>query len=158
MSVLKRFNNNFRQFSDLALFVRIVGLSSFMRLALRVFNPLTIIKWLDRGRTSNNQLPIQKAAKFTDFVIRPGTPSRCLKRSLVMFRLARRAGLPVTINFGLDKQIAPATELRGHSWISIGDRQVVEPNDTHEKFKITYSYKSKLGSHQDSSRMPHRLS
>jgi len=60
----------------------------------------------------------------------------CLKRSLVLYRFARLAGLPVVFHVGVRREEG---ELRGHSWLELEGQHRWDPQ-AHVAFATTFSY------------------
>lgn len=154
-SLISRFTANFRGLDDFILMARVIGIALLSRLALLVMTPTGVAVWLDKTKLSPRLFDPQKAVKFTDYVIRfrHRTSGGCLLRSLVLFRLFCRAGLPVQINFGLKRDIRPATELKGHSWVCLDGAPVMEAGDPNKKYAVMYSYTAGAGAASSAGRL-----
>lgn len=63
----------------------------------------------------------------------------CLKRSLLLFRLLRREGIPVKIHYGIAKN---GGKVEGHSWLTLGNEPFLEDGLTADKYKETFVYPS----------------
>lgn len=63
----------------------------------------------------------------------------CFPRSLSLYRLARRAGYPVTFHCGVRKVEGG---LDGHAWLLCDDRAFHESDEHWRAFAVTFSYPS----------------
>ena len=62
---------------------------------------------------------------------------RCLPRSLVLFRWARRLGLPASLHLAMHRQ-GPGRD--GHSWVLIDGKPLFESVDPDTRFVELYRY------------------
>jgi Transglutaminase-like superfamily len=61
----------------------------------------------------------------------------CMLRSLVLYRFLREAGIPVQVNFGVERD---GDALKGHSWLTLDGVPYAEPADPTSRFRIVYRY------------------
>lgn len=93
----------------------------------------------DRGST----LSPDRAAHLIDKLLHRayrGGPGYCVERSLLLFHLLRRAGLPARLCFGLGR--GPSGAFQGHAWVTLDGNAVAERPDVYLRFKVTYAYPS----------------
>ncbi|MBN1913021.1 MAG: lasso peptide biosynthesis B2 protein [Candidatus Omnitrophica bacterium] len=64
--------------------------------------------------------------------------NHCLRRSLVLFRFLREAGVEVTIIIGV--QINKKGRLKGHSWLMHNGRPFLNEPSVADRFKVIYAY------------------
>lgn len=55
----------------------------------------------------------------------------CLKKSLVLWWLLRRQGLPAQLRIGVRKQ---AGAIDGHAWVEVDDRLLLDPEQTAQDY------------------------
>jgi hypothetical protein len=76
-------------------------------------------------------------AREVDLVLRRSrfVRSGCLTRGLTRYYFLRRAGLPVSLCFGIGR---PGEDLEGHCWLIRDGRPYLEETDPREVFVETY--------------------
>ena len=129
----------------LGLFLKVLVSIPVLRLLLAGMKIPRLLESLDRA--SRKREPFgppelewaRLAWKYVNFLLltclkvqRP-----CLLRSLVLFRLFRKAGLQAKIHMGV-KRNGPLLE--GHSWLSLNGDLLLEENDPQMTYTRTYSY------------------
>ena len=137
----QRLKNEIRSFEEFRLFSRVLLLSSILPLLLRLLKLPTLLKLLtpSQNGTANSNQDIDQAVRYTNLVLgnNPLSYRACLARSLILYDVLRRMGLPVQVNFGIKKT---AEGLRGHSWLMQGDSVVFEPTEKTDAFSVVYTY------------------
>ncbi|MCP3956977.1 MAG: lasso peptide biosynthesis B2 protein [bacterium] len=129
---------------DVWLLLRITGILLILPPLLRWFSLPRVMKLLDpglgaaSGRGSSPSRMIQLTQRLLDQNIGVFRDT-CLKRSLVLFRLLRRAGHPAVIRFGVAKD---GEDVTGHSWLEQSGELIAEKSDPYESFAVIYSYPS----------------
>lgn len=71
-----------------------------------------------------------RLARYADFWLRSlRTHNPCLRRSLVLFPILRRTGLPVVFCLGVrnDRPLSPEEQVTGHAWLELDGRALFEP-------------------------------
>ncbi len=89
-----------------------------------------LVPWLSRARPEPTPFPFDpaKAARWVDAVLRRlpwpwrGT---CLKRSVVLYWLFHRVGIPVELQVGVKR--TPTGTLEAHAWLVRDNRPYLEP-------------------------------
>lgn len=108
-----------RSWHHLRVFMAVGFWASIMPILLRSCGLQCLLQLLTEG--SEDRVPqrdeIRRAIGYTDKVLahHPWAPNTCLLRSLILYRVLRRMGLPVHINFGVQKT---EVALTGHAWLS----------------------------------------
>jgi hypothetical protein len=111
--------------------------------AIRLLLPRTSLpKLLDRltprHRGVAHPRTVDKGVRFADALLAHhpiGARGDCLPRSLVLYHLAARAGMPVQLHCGVRRD---AGRLAGHAWCTAGE--VVLAGASSEGFSETYRY------------------
>jgi hypothetical protein len=97
----------------------LLSLMSFGRLA----------RWISRRTPAGGPAPPESdLAEWTDGLLRGWPPPwryTCLKRSVVLYYLLRRAGLPATLHIGVRRDAAGA--FAAHAWLTRGGALLHEP-------------------------------
>jgi hypothetical protein len=65
----------------------------------------------------------------------------CMRRSLLLFALLRRRGMPVRVCFGIARS---GQGLTGHAWVELDGEPLAESADPRRAFVETLSYPSRL--------------
>ena len=127
--------------SDIVLLLEIVLMAALLPvLAQRVRLP-KLVGFMDcerRGK-SCEQHTCNKIVLFTNYVLSLRIPlikSTCLIRSLVLFRLLRRAGMDVCLNIGVGKR---SDQVVAHSWISDNNGTAVADPSIDGRYQVIYS-------------------
>jgi hypothetical protein len=123
--------------------VRVVLASLLVPLALLVVTPARLATWVGRRRPSGDPPPPDAdLAEWTDRVLgRLPPPWRrtCLRRSLVLYYLLRRAGRPAVLHLGVRRD--PAGVLDAHAWLSRDGAPLLEPAASHAtSYRILASF------------------
>jgi hypothetical protein len=124
------------------LVVHVAGLLLLLRLLLFCVKLKTLVRWLDADPSVQRIDPatLPKAARYTDALLaRIPFPTRgnCLPRSLVLFHLARRWGLPARLHCGVRRD---GQQLQGHAWLSLHGEPFLEASNPEESYVVTFSY------------------
>jgi hypothetical protein len=85
---------------------------------------------------------IQKMIDYVDLVLRFGKPmirSRCLTRGLTLYYFLRRAGLDVTLCFGLENF---ENRYHGHCWLVKDGVPFSEPKDPRSMYTSVHCFRS----------------
>lgn len=61
----------------------------------------------------------------------------CMTRSLVLFHCLRRAAVPVSVHFGVERR---QDDLAGHCWLELEGRPIAEDPEPLRRLQMTYSY------------------
>ncbi len=135
----------FRDRRKLFLFFKILVSIPLFRLRLLWAKMPSLLKSLDqlsekRALFEKEDLERARLAwKYANFFLlrclRVKNP--CLLRSLVLFRLFRKAGLDVQIHFGVKKNLSL---LEGHSWLLLNGNVLLEQGDPQLTYTQVYSY------------------
>ncbi len=131
--------NQVKDPKDLWLLLRVAALAAVLPVLLRCVRLPRLLKLL---KSCNHSLArpaqVDRTVRFVDFVLsrsRLGSKSWCLKRSLLLYHFLGEAGLPVQINFGVQK----ATGLIGHAWLTRGGEVYLDNEDRTSNFEVIYS-------------------
>jgi hypothetical protein len=145
---------NFGTFKEFQLFLRILILIPVMEISIKLFSIPRLMYWITpkenrHNRNLNDSSFSIKAAKYTDFLLgmnlwiyRP----KCLKRSLVLYRVLREAGIDIQICIGVrfsheTENVLPDNRLEGHAWLVKDGSIFLEKNEEVAKtYRITYSF------------------
>ncbi len=111
----------------------------------------SLLGWLHVIRVSSVKdfQTLKDVAYYTDRLLAlfpVNERGNCLPRSLVLYRFAKRYGLPVRFHCGVRWV---EKELTGHAWLTLEGEAFLEPNRQWEHFDVTYSFPqpSKADSH-----------
>lgn len=133
--------NQIKNPRDLWLLVRIAALSAILPVLLRGMKLPRLLKMLASRNTTTvvDTAQIDKTVRFTSFVLsrrRLGNKSWCLKRSLLLYHFLGQAGLPVEINFGIQKT---NDSLEGHAWLTRGGEVYLDSEERTSDYEVIYS-------------------
>jgi hypothetical protein len=107
-----------RSLADALLFFQIFFFATAVPALLRLkLSRLQSLLELNGARFSPDPARVQKISNYVDFVLWVGRPlvrRGCLTRGLTLYYFLRRAGLDVTISFGMGKING---EFAGHCWL-----------------------------------------
>lgn len=139
MKILRRLNQ-FKAPRDLWLLLRVAALAAVLPILLRCVKLPRLLKVLESRNASATieTERIDKTVRFIGFVLsscRLGYKNRCLKSSLLLYHFLGEAGLPVEINFGIQK----ADGLSGHAWISGGGDAYRCDESCTSEYEVIYS-------------------
>jgi hypothetical protein len=124
----------------MALVGQIAGYVLFAPLLLRL--PIRIVDNLlspGDAKAGGSSDRIEKILRYTDAVcgrLRRLIPSRCLARGITLFYLLRKAGLPVGLEFGIERHCDGG---KGHCWLVLNDEPFAEKVDPRKIFIPMYS-------------------
>lgn len=151
---LENIKKNFGTFNEFQLFLKILMLIPVIEISIKLFSLPRLMYWITPKERShhinlNESLFSIKAAKYTDFLLglnlwiyRP----KCLKRSLVLYRVLREAGLDIQICVGVrfshdTGNVLQDDRLEGHAWLVKNGSVFLEKNEeVAQTYKITYSF------------------
>lgn len=109
--------------------VRVVIAALLLPLALLIVTPARLAGWIGRRRPSGDHPPPDADfAEWTDKVLdRLPPPWRrtCLRRSVVLYYLLRRAGRDAVLHLGVRRDAAGV--LDAHAWLSRDGTPLLEP-------------------------------
>lgn len=122
---------------------RVVLAGMLLPLALLVVTPARLATWIGRRRCSGDAPPPETDfAEWTDRVLgRLPPPWRlnCLRRSVVLYYLLRRAGRPAVLHLGVRRDASGA--LDAHAWLSRDGAPLLEPPTGHAaSYRILASF------------------
>jgi hypothetical protein len=151
---IENIKKNFGTFEEFQLFLRILILIPIVEVSVKLFsiprlmNLITPKKTKHNGKLNENYI-IVKAKKYTDFLLGLNFwiyKPKCLKRSLVLYRVLREAGLDIHICFGVrfngeNEDSSPHNALEGHAWlIKDGDIFLEKNEEIARTYKMTYCF------------------
>lgn len=153
----KQFKENFTSFEELRLFFNIFMLLTILPLFIKVFSiPRLMYIITPNGKKKYGNMSIEKLkrklVKYTDYILGLNIfiyKPKCLKRSIVLYRYLRGAGLDVKICFGvrINKEKTepfPAERLEGHAWLEYrGDIFLEKDREMAKTYKMTYCFPNK---------------
>lgn len=127
--------------ADLAVLARIVALWPAAAVLKRVLPLPRLARFFDAA-PGNRSIDPARAARLIDGILRRAyrhRPGFCVERSLILFRLLRRAGQPVRLCFGVRRHGGGIT---GHAWVArLGDdTPIAERGDPRAHYATTYVY------------------
>ena len=147
---------HFRSPRDLFTFACVGFELEVMALGLRLFGLPRLLAWAADGprtldptdggsgiATARPVLEGEQLARFVDFWLRSrNPPNPCLRRSLVLFRRFRRAGVPVRFCLGVRADGVPEGEapVEGHAWLEHSGNAFLEPAGQSLPHVLTYAY------------------
>ena len=129
----------FNHLSDVALFIKVLSFASVVPLLLR-FDLPKVRRWLEPRKAYRTDL--EKADKINDYVEaaiqfgRPLVRDVCLTRGLSRYYFLRRAGIEVTLHFGVG-QINNG--YAGHCWLVKDGEPFLEKEDPRPLFRPVYT-------------------
>ncbi len=84
---------------------------------------------------------LRDLADVAALMVRDSPLALCLRRSLTRYRVLRRAGIPVVVQFGAKRAGTPRPDtLTGHAWLTLDGAPYHEPDDRWAAFTPTYRY------------------
>ena len=129
-----------RKFLALAPAERALLAQSALRLTitaggLRLFGFKRIYAWLDRvGPEPEPPQAMDEARRLADGVRRAARPlpyASCLPRSLALWWLLRRRGIPANIHVGVKKEKG---DFRAHAWVEYQEMVLADSEDVRHRF------------------------
>jgi len=127
--------------SDLLLACEIFLFAAVVPLLLRMQLP-----WLEsllrpqKTRPTPNPIKIRQIVTYTDRALRLGWPlirPGCLTRGLTLYYFLRRAGLDVTLAFGVAN---PRSAVVGHCWLVLDGQPYLERTSPAGRFTEVYRF------------------
>lgn len=99
-----------------------------------------LIQTLDPGsEKSANALPVDRKVQICDAILRRlYGKDYCLRRSVILFHVLRRDGIPVRFVMGV--VVRENDSLFGHAWVEMDGEPLAEAVDPRESYAVTYSY------------------
>lgn len=108
---------------------RAVLAAFLLPLVLRLHTPARIAVWIGRQRPSVDPPPPDAVlAEWTDMILERLPPPwrlNCLRRSVVLYYLLRRAGRPAVMHLGVRRDAGGV--LDAHAWLSRDGTPLLEP-------------------------------
>jgi hypothetical protein len=123
---------------NLALLVRVALLLATIRRLLPRTPLPALLQRLTPRRITADPDSVEIGVRYADALLRRmpiGERGDCLPRSLVIYHLGRRAGVPVQLHCGVRRA---GTGLDGHAWCTAGD--AVLAGARADGFEETYRY------------------
>lgn len=122
---------------------RVVAASLLLPLALLVVTPARLATWIGRRRPSGDPPPPDAdLAEWTDRVLSrlpPPWRRNCLRRSMVLYYLLRRAGRPAVLHLGVRRDAAGI--LDAHAWLARDGIPLLEPAASHaDSYRILATF------------------
>lgn len=124
-------------FSDAFLFAKILIFAAVVPLLMRL--KLSRLAALLEPQSSSRPVDpnrVQKICSYTEKAIRFGTPlvrPICLTRGLTRYYFLRRAGLSVSLHFGVGR-VGDKKQFEGHCWLTWADEPYWEARDPRPLF------------------------
>ncbi|HZO89766.1 MAG TPA: lasso peptide biosynthesis B2 protein [Chthonomonadaceae bacterium] len=129
---------------NLLLFVSIFCFAALVPMLLRLkLSKLAVLLEAKPPRAAPRRDRIQRIVRYVDMALRIGTPlirPGCLTRGVTLYYFLHRAGLDVTLCFGMGKV---KDEFVGHCWLILAGEPYLERKDPRLLFAEVY-------------RLPHR--
>ena len=131
--------------ANAGLFLRVAVALPLVRIRLACFPLRELLERLDRTPQRNAVL-VEKGMEHAHvyrrmlnaiLVTALKIKRPCLLRSLTLFYLLRKEGLPVRIHFGVDKGLSIS---EGHSWLSYLGLPFMEGEDPLQRYLETYTW------------------
>ncbi len=121
--------------------MRILGFSAAVPAMLRL-GPARLARYLDAWIARRPPIPTDASTVVTlvDVAMRAGAPAirpGCLTRGVTLYYFLRRAGEPVTLEFGIGEV---GGEPVGHCWLTKAGEPFLEPRDPRPVFRALYSF------------------
>jgi hypothetical protein len=84
---------------------------------------------------------VRRLADAAALVERDSPLGLCLRRSLVRYHYLRRAGLPLTLNFGARFTGGQADrDVTGHAWVTLDGQPYFEDGDNYRGFAVVITF------------------
>lgn len=126
--------------ADALLFLRILAFAASVPFLVRLDLPrLQALLGQRQARSGVDVARLDKIVQYTDGAIRAGRPlvrSGCLVRGLTLYYFLSRAGLDLTLCFGVG---SPENEFAGHCWLVKDGEPFLEKVDPRPVFTAMYS-------------------
>jgi len=132
--------------ADLFVLLRIITLASILPFLVRWVRFPDLVRFLGSRRVQDKQdnRRSEQAIKFTNFVLSRNIlmfRRNCLKRSLLLYRFLRQAGMDVDLNIGIRKE---SGELTGHSWLTYEGNPHIDSGECTSGFHVIYSSRDRV--------------
>lgn len=114
----------------------------WVRILLRFLSLPTVLSLLEPqpGLTEGAHTPVEDLVHYVDrwLLLFPyNTKGSCFPRSVVLYRGARQAGLPVRLHCGVRRE---GGTLDGHAWLTLDGHPFQEPSRQWQQYTVTFSY------------------
>ncbi len=121
--------------------MRVLGFSAAVPAMLRL-GPAQLARYLDGWITRRPPISAdaQTVAALVEAAMRAGAPAvrpGCLTRGVTLYYFLRRAGEPVTLEFGIGEVGGEAV---GHCWLVKDGEPFLESRDPRPVFRAVYSF------------------
>ena len=151
---VRKIRENFSSLQDILLFMRILSLVAVLPAMLRLLSIPMLMRMLTPRPTISFRNPVtdevrDKIVKYTDYIQGRNFwmfKSTCLRRSLVLYHVLRKAGIDVQICFGVRYKGESLGEesprdLEGHAWLLYKGEIFLERNVAMAKtYAVTYQF------------------
>lgn len=127
---------------DLPVLGRMIGLWMVVELLRRRMALPALVRWFDAAphRSPVASVMVQRWVTLSQRLLRRIYGQEfCMVQSLILFRLLRSHGVPVTLHVGITKRDG---RLRGHAWLEGETMTLTDVKDPRRVFTITFSYPS----------------
>jgi hypothetical protein len=148
--------------SDVFLVLRLLAFAALIPLFLRLkLSKLAVLLEPRAALSPPNPITVQRIGHFVDLVLRVGSPllrPTCLTRGLTLYYCLTRAGLDVSMCFGMGKD---GEEFIGHCWLVKDGEPFLEARDPRLLFTEIYRFPVQdrsLGSYDQLPRRAHQHS
>lgn len=132
--------NQVRSAKDFVLFFRVMSFVAATPLLLQLKLSRLEMVLQDRRATKRiESATVRKIILYTDILLKLGRPllrSTCMNRGLALCYFLRRAGLEVSLCFGIGNVRG---ELAGHCWLLRNGKPFLEKNDPRAVFTQIYA-------------------
>jgi hypothetical protein len=143
--------------SDVFLVLRLFAFAAFIPVFLRLKLPkLAALLEPKAALPPPNPTTVQRLGRFVDLVLHAGSPllrSTCLTRGLTLYYCLTRAGLEVSMCFGMGKG---GEEFIGHCWLIKDGEPFLEARDPRLLFTEIYRFPAQNRSPGSSGRLQKR--
>ena len=127
--------------SDVFLVLRLLAFAALIPLFLRLkLSKLAVLLEPRAALSPPNPITVQRIGHFVDLVLRVGSPllrPTCLTRGLTLYYCLTRAGLDVSMCFGMGKD---GEEFIGHCWLVKDGEPFLEARDPRLLFTEIYQF------------------
>ena len=127
------------KFGDLFSLVHILYLSVAASILQRTTSIPKLIRFFDTDTPppTKNIEKMERIVWLTDGVLWfLFDEAFCVKKSLILYHYGRRNGLPIRINFGVQKA---GDDLKGHAWVEVDGTPFGEKAESSAPYKVIYS-------------------
>jgi hypothetical protein len=151
---IRKAKENFTSFDEIQLFIGIFLFSTILPLLLKLLSVNSLMNLITPKKIKHyKEMSIEdlkgKLVRYTDYILALNFliyKQKCLKRSIVLYHFLRKAGLNVSICFGVkfNKDVSGTTSkerLEGHAWLEYnGEIYLERDKEMTGAYKITYRY------------------